>query len=243
LDVGTNATVTLVGKSGITYPAIYEHWRTITIYPGATLNTVHPGTGYAFSKTAGVPEKRINVMERGTIAGTNIIGPGPKPILDELGSGYVSHFYAAPGSFVKLTGHSNKAGAPVVNLRNRGSSFELDRPALYDLRNDLNGNGGRAVNIGPDGNFIIRNSDIAVWDSSMELKDLDGTPDVQWSNSTLVANNQGTALDGTNDPRDMLPSLRYSWNTTKYSRITNQPKSPPFLPPTTNMIGLTYKKD
>jgi hypothetical protein len=224
LNIGENAHVELIGKSrsgigGTTYPSIYEHWREIHVQKGATLKAAKPGNAFAFHNTAGVSQKKINVYEGATFEGTST-GTGAQPIMEEKGNAIQSHFYAAPGSTVKLIGQSNNAINALVMLRNRGSSFELERPALYDLRNNRAGAGSKAVIVGPGAQFKITNSDIEVWDGSRQGKDFSGPPSAGWYRSTVIADNNGRAVAGTHDPYNTSPDIMSTWRTLNYSRMT-----------------------
>jgi len=230
LNIGQNAHVELVGKpragnGGTTYPAIYEHWQEINVHRGATLKASKPGNAYAFHNTADVRVKRLNVYEGATLEGTST-GTGAQPIMEEKGGSIESHFYAAPGSTVKLIGQSNNANNALVHLRNRGSSFELDKPAVYDIRNNRAGAGSKAVTVGTGAFFKITNSDIEVWDGSRATQDFNGPPAAGWYRATVVANNSGAPVEGTYDPYNTSPGLMETWNTTRYSRITGVNANP-----------------
>jgi len=206
INVGANADVVLKGAGNEN--AISGHWRTINIHNEAKIDVSRPGAAYVFQRTAGVREKQINVF-----AGATFTGSSNGLFMNELPAGdLVSHFYAAPTSIVKFVGG--------VNLANKGSSFELNQPAEYDIRtSDLGGRNPQAVKIGNDSQLRIKDSDIRVWAPTLGSKDLDGRPSMVWSGSTLIADGHGT-MRGTNDPNDGTPSLNESWNTSKYARIS-----------------------
>jgi len=220
VNIGENAHVELVGGpgSGTSWPNIYEHWRDIHVHRGATLKASKLGNAYRFDKTANIPVKHINVFEGATFEGTST-GNGSYPIMREEG-GTQNHFYAAPGSIVKLIGQSDNKDRPLVQFTKSGSSFELDQPAVYDLRNNLRIPGAHAVSVGTNAFFKITSSDIEVWDGSTSVKDFDAPPTAGWYRSTVVANSAGKAVAGTRDPYNTNPNLMTTWETKKFSRIT-----------------------
>jgi len=230
VNIGENAYVELIGTNGTTYPSIYLHWKEINVHKGATLKAAKPGNAFRFNDTTGVPIKRINVFEGATIEGTST-GSGAYPILEQAGNNE-AHVYAAPGSIVKLIGRSDNAGNPVVKLASKGSSFELDQPAVYDIQNKLPAANAKAIQVGAEAKFKITSTDIEVWDGTNwdankmkaddeNVRDFSKTgADAGWYRASVVANSAGKAEAGTYDPYNTDKDLMTEWDTTKYSRIT-----------------------
>jgi len=226
VNIGEGASVELNGARGVNLPAIQSHWRTINVHKAASLNVNRLGNAYAFVYTDGMAQKAINVFEGATFAATSTGNAGTALISEALETRrypLTSNFYAAPGAHVKLSGKSNNVATPLVHLRNRQSSFELDRPATYDIRNNLNRRGAKAVTVGATGRLTLNEANIAVWDASRRAADLDAPADLSWHGVTLVANAAGKAVEGS------TASLRDTWRTTNYARISSEVQAPPTL--------------
>jgi len=232
VNIGEGANVELVGQplykhddpnSGIlhknaTFPTIYQHWQAINVHKGATLKATKPGHAYKFSHiTNKNKHKEINVFEGATIEGTttmaHLVAHG---VLDEIGPA-IGHFYAAPGSNVKF---KSGGATPVVNLKKAESTFVLNQPEEYDIRNSFEQKNAKAVIAG---RFMIIKSDINVWDGTKDVgwwetreRHLSGPADYTWPYSTIVADKNGNPLAGTSQDQDLIKT----WNTTKYSRIS-----------------------
>jgi hypothetical protein len=232
VNIGEGASVELTGARGTNRPAIHAHWRTINVNKAASLHVYRPGTAYAFTYTDGMAEKAINVFDGATLVAESTGNAGVALVTESLETRrypLTSNFYAAPGSTVKLNGKSSNATSALVHLRNRNSSFTLNRPAAYDIRNNLNRRGAKAVNVGSAGRLMINESDIAVWDASRRPADLNAPADMSWYGATLVANGAGRAVDGTTSSDNTTSSLRDTWQTTNYARISSEVQAPPTL--------------
>jgi len=243
VNIGPGAVVELSSSNGPNYPAIQLHWRTINVHQGAGLHVSRPGNAYTFTYTDGMPQKAIHVLTGATFIATNTSNVGAPIINEVIAPAHLpltSTFYAAPGSTIKLNGRSNNISTALVHLRNKQSSFELDTPASYDIRNNLNRIGTKAVIVGRDGQLSIKDTHIGVWDSTRRAANFSASPDASWYRATLIANGLGKALPGTGAPNNTTSSLRDTWNTTKYARISNDIPGPPTIPAKSSVI---YQKN
>jgi hypothetical protein len=236
VNIGENAHVFLGGKprykqhdpaKGIlaqnaTYPAIFSHWQAINVHQGATLSVRKPGHTYEFKyATNGNKHKYINVFEDATIEGITTSLSGNQGTFDDITATAIGHFYAAPGSNVRFISGGT---SPVINLKAAGSTFELNRPATYDIRNISELRGAKAVRIGKNGYFKLTAANIGVWDGTKVLswdqtreRHLHGPADETWSDVAVIAGENGRPLAGSSpDSR-----LYTNWQTTKYSRIAS----------------------
>lgn len=216
LNIGEGAKVSLNGIGGVSYPTVFEHFREINVHKNATLISRKPGNALRFNTTTGITNKYINIFKGATLDAAST-GTGSSPIIDTLGTGYAGHFYAAPNSKVLLIGSSSTDTTPLINLPNSGSSFILDHPLTYDLRN--NRTTGYVVSVGSGATFSILNSDIEVWKKGSGVN-LDIQPSHSWFLSNVVANNSGNPITGTD------PSVAAVWKTTDYARITGLNANP-----------------
>jgi len=232
LTVGPRAVVELSADNGRSYPAIASHWQMINVHGGASLTVERPGNAYTFTYTNGMTDKAIHVLEGASFVARDTGSKGT-PLINEIAETerypLTSHFYAAPGSHVELIGRTNKASVPLVNLRNNRSSFTLDGPASYDIRNNLNKRGAKAIAVAKDGHFHINNANIGVWDATRTVADLDGPAHVAWYGASIAADGAGKAIDGTESPNNPTTNLRDTWNTTKYARISNEVPAAPTI--------------
>jgi len=241
VNIGEGAKVFLGGKpryrnhdatQGIiaqnaTYPAIFAHWQAINVHKGATLSVKKPGHTYEYRHaTNGNKHKYINVFEGATIEGITTSQSGNQGTFDDVSSTAIGHFYAAPQSVVRFISGGT---SPVINLKMAGSTFELDQPAAYDIRNISELRGAKALKVGKNGYFKLAASNISVWDGTKVLawdetreRHLHGPADNSWQDVQVIARWDGQPIEGTS-PNAHLQS---NWNTTKYSRISNVNNNP-----------------
>lgn len=170
--VGANANVQLTHTvaAATAYPAIFEHFKDMTIGENAVFNVGMPGTAVRFNdaNTSMTVKKgaiiNLTSTSKGT-AGTNYAAVSF--------SNNTSTFKAEKGSFIYIIGNSTQ---PLVNMSatgfgdgnwsRTGNKFILDSPAQYDIRNIRDGNypalqvhyGNAAAN-----ELNILNSDIDMW--------------------------------------------------------------------------------
>jgi len=207
-----------IANHNITFPAIYAHWQAINVYKGAKLKVTKPGHAFEFKyRTNGKKDKYINVFDGATIEGITTRNQKNwghyQGALDDVHSNVTGHFYAGPGSTVKFT---SPGKAPVINLKNKGSTFELNSPFVYDIRNTIQAANAQSIHVGQGGYFAIKEADIAVWDGTRKALNFDEPADFSWDWKTLIAGSTGRPIAGT----DNDASLLNNWHTKKYSRIS-----------------------
>lgn len=158
VDVGQTQTV------GRTYPAVFEHYLSLTVGENSVYNVDMPGNAVRFDDVgAGMTIKKgaiVNLTSKQT-AGSIVAFSANNTYLN-----------AETGSYLYVIGSSNQ---PLINLAangtgtgtvtRTGNNFTLNSPAQYDLRN-LN-DSQSAVNLASLNNanntFSILDSDIDLW--------------------------------------------------------------------------------
>ncbi|MDL2212193.1 DUF5011 domain-containing protein, partial [Erysipelotrichaceae bacterium OttesenSCG-928-M19] len=230
LDIGENAKVELRGTNGATHGAVAYNWENIDIHKNAELIIKKPGSAFKYMYTLNMPHKYINVFDGATLSAESI-GIGDQPLIcmsntadencNDSGSKYVGHFYAGANSKVFLIGSNSSSTIPLVSMALNNSTFDLDHPAQYNIRNNYRDSSskyvGYAFNIGPGGNFYIREADVEVWERNRTS--LDTKADKSWYHATLVTSALGGPLLGTE-------GVTFDWKTSKYARISGYDTRP-----------------
>lgn len=151
--------------SGVAYPAVYHHYKDITIGENAVYNVAMPGNAVRFDDN-----NSSFTAKKGSIV--NLTSKQASGAVVSYQSNN-NIFTVEPGAFFYTIGVSNQA---LINLRNTtqtGNQFILDNPAQYDIRNLGNNSASYAVGLGTtnivDNQFTINNSDIDLWGMGVEV--------------------------------------------------------------------------
>lgn len=234
-DVGDGSFVYLnYTANGINYPAVYENWDSMTIGKNATYNANMPGSAVYFNKD----NATFTAEEGSTVNLLSRRGSQPTVRFQALNStsGGQSNptntkFEMKPKSNLFVVG-SNNGGVisyGTLGTRATGVQFILDNPDAFDIRNTYNSTtttnaflGDTAYNRG-ERSFIIKNSDISIWNNST---DMDGSPTYDYQNVENFTVTNGTA-NGTVTSTD--PDLASQFSRPNFKRISGMNSDPELI--------------
>lgn len=151
--------------SGTTYPAVYQHYKDMTIGENVVYNVAMPGNAVRFDDN-----NSSMTVKKGAIV--NLTSKQTSGAVINFQSND-NRFIVEPEAYFYTIGVSTE---PLVNLSsgNRtGNEFTLDTPKQYDIRNLSNGNAAYAIGLG-SGNgtankFSILESDIDLWNMGTDI--------------------------------------------------------------------------
>ena len=152
-----------------TYPAIYAHYSTITVGEGAYYNANMMGravSNYALLGGTNRYSQKQFIAKKGSHVNLLSRGDGSVLKLDYSGNGVSNNmqFKAEEGAEVYIYGSTNDG---VVSMAGNGCLFELDKPKMFEIRNN---NQRSFLNINNNNNiFRIKDSDINIWRNATAL--------------------------------------------------------------------------
>lgn len=221
-EVGTGAFVYLNNTgTGATYPAVYEHFRTIDIGEYATFNANVPGSAVTFNedgqKFLGRKGSKVNLLSR---ANNSTI------LFDASASTFNNPRYQDTRnlSFVMEDDSelyvSGKAAGGVIQFNNRSSTnMELRNLEVFDIANNYNTQ--RTTNFFGTGNanhkLTITSSDIALWKNDNQSSD---TP------TSYFSNVESFSVDGNGNVTSSDEDLKNTYIASDYRRISGLNSEP-----------------
>ncbi|MGL4695539.1 pectate lyase-like adhesive domain-containing protein, partial [Enterococcus larvae] len=190
-DVGEGSFVYLnYTANGTNYPAVYENWDSMTIGKNATYNANMPGSAVYFNKDYAT----FTAEEGSTVNLLSRRGSQPTVRFQAVNStsGGQSNptntkFEMKPKSNLFVVG-SNSGGVisyGTLGTRATGVQFILDNPNTFDIRNTFNSTTTTNAFLADGTNnrgshsFIIKDSDISIWNNSTNI---DGSPTYDYQN-------------------------------------------------------------
>jgi fimbrial isopeptide formation D2 family protein len=161
--VGKDALVSLKNETtGATYPAVYEHYRAITIGEGSTYNSNMQGNSVRFDDSGA----SMTVKNNATV---NLLSRGNGSVMQFSANN--TAFNLEAGGSIYIVGSTT---SPIVDLSSGSNrTFTMESPKGFDIRNKNTGSTSNspAVSTGNSSTniFTINDSDIDLWTLRSEL--------------------------------------------------------------------------
>jgi fimbrial isopeptide formation D2 family protein len=161
--VGKDALVSLKNETtGATYPAVYQHYRGMTIGEGSTYNSNMQGNSVRFDDSGSSltvkKDATVNLLSRGTGSVMQFSADNTAFNLEPKGSIYIVGSTTSP--IVDITGGSNR-------------TFTMNSPKGFDIRNKNTGSTSNSPAVSTTNvatNILtINDSDIDLWTLRSEL--------------------------------------------------------------------------
>ncbi|MBP1040025.1 cell surface protein [Vagococcus sp. BWB3-3] len=155
-------------KGGTTYPAVFYHYKTITIGEGATYNVNMPGNAvrFNFNTSEMVVKANATVNLRNGSTTTSVINFAVSD----------TRFVSEAGASITIIGKGSTESA--VNLSNANgptnTTFRLTAPRYFDIRNLGGQTTSRAISLGTTNRatntFEVTDGDLSLWYTASDIQ-------------------------------------------------------------------------
>ncbi|MBO0439876.1 isopeptide-forming domain-containing fimbrial protein [Candidatus Enterococcus ikei] len=235
-DIGEGAFVYLhnTRDTSTAFPGVYEHFDQIKVGKNATYNANIAGSALSFNRdnssflaeegsTVNLLSRRNSLNYPTLVIGssnsthaTTGVGTAPRNVNVEFKS----------KSKVFIVGSNNSGVIGYRGTSKGGSQVLFDNPETFDIRNLRTNTGATRAFLGDEntdrGNhkFIIRNSDISIWENSI---DMDGAPTYDYADVQEVQVTNAVAAGSVTSTND---DLRTQYTRSNFKRISGMNSTP-----------------